>query len=88
MLGLGGPVGPFFALRTWRASRPCRTDRTRIALGTLRSGWACIALRTFAAGGQAGEQRQCQRQCRRQRRRQARHAHCHILPEKPPRIAA
>src|SRR5690349_4780118 len=68
---------PFFTLRTWRAGRSCRTDRTRIALGTLRSRWTCIALRTLAASGQAGE-----RQCRRQCRHQVRHAHRHVLLER------
>jgi len=42
---------PFFTLRAWRTRRPCRTDRARIALGTLGSRWPLIALRTLAAGG-------------------------------------
>jgi hypothetical protein len=69
---------PFFTLRPWRTRRSRGTNRTCIAVGTLRSGWALIALRALAASGQASEQRQCQRQCG----RQVRHAHRQFLPEK------
>jgi len=67
---------PFFTLRAGRTRRPRRTDRTRIALGALRPGWTCIALRALTAGSQADEQHQCQRQGQ----RHVRHAHGHILP--------
>ena len=53
-----------FTLRTGWTGRSCWSDRTGIALGTLRPSGACIALRTFAATGQSGQQRQCECQTR------------------------
>lgn len=61
----------FFALWPGRTRRTGRADRTGIALGTGWSGWAGIALRTFATAGQADEQCHCERQMR--------NAHGHIL---------